>query len=548
MKKNIDLWVDSKATFKKTLMELKIAFLIIVVSVSNLAAVTTYSQSTKVSLDINNKSVEQVLDEIESQSEFYFIFNQKQIDINRVVNIQAEERLITDVLPELFSGTNVNYAVIDRKILLTTDPLDNIVLNSLEELQQNVITGRIVDETGSPMPGVNIQVQGTTIGAITNMDGRYSIAAENLNVVLVFSFIGYETQTVPARGRANVDISLVSAVSALQEVVVTGYGTQRKKDITGSVTVVNPSDLKQRVASNFAVQLQGQAAGVVIGTQGAPGSVPMVRIRGIGTVNNNAPLFVIDGVSTTNQDLSSLNPNDIESMQILKDASSASIYGAQASNGVIIITTKKGKTGATKVTYDASYSVSTPVPYYDILNSRDWANHWFKARVNAAAIRQTGAIPSHPQFGTGTTPVFHKYIIPTASDGSFTAADWTSTNRIAEFSEGTDWYNETTQNAGTQSHQLTFSGGNESTKYLVGLNYFDQEGTYINTYYTRYAARINTETKIRKWWRFGENLNMSISNQNRSESQSEGNLTTLPYLITPFIPVYDIAEIGRAHV
>src|SRR5690606_37043050 len=184
--------------------------------------------------------------------------------------------------------------------------------------------------------------------------------------------------------------------------------------------------------------------------------------RGIGTVNNNGPLYVIDGVSTRDQNLNSINPNDIESVQVLKDASAASIYGAQASNGVIIITTKKGKTGKPSVSYDTFYSVTTPNRAYDMLDSKERIDLMWQSKINAASIRNIESNFSHPQFGNGMTPTFPKYIIPQASNGDYTLDDWTETNRITRFSDGTDWYRESTRNAVTKSHQLTFSGANES--------------------------------------------------------------------------------------
>src|SRR5690606_16750540 len=262
---------------------------------------------------------------------------------------------------------------------------------------------------------------------------------------------------VPVNARSVIDMMLEEDMRNLDVVAVVGYGTQKKSDLTGSVSVVDMDQLKKMPATNFGQQLQGKAAGVTVGTQGAPGSPTMIRIRGIGTVNNNGPLYVIDGVSTRNQNLNSINPNDIESIQVLKDASSASIYGAQASNGVIIITTKKGKMGSPRASYDAYYSVSTPAPFCDRLDPRDGRELMWKGKKNAAAIRGTSIVPSHPQFGTGETPSFPKYIIPQADNGSYTAADWSETNRITEFSEGTNWYEESTHNAPTQNHQLSVS-------------------------------------------------------------------------------------------
>src|ERR1035437_7978266 len=241
MEKKIDLWMYLHPTLKKLIMELKIAILIIVVSVSNVFATPTYSQEAKVSLNMENKSLGQVLDEIESQSEFYFIFNQKQINVDRVVNIQEDNKLITDILPELFKGTNVNYVVFDRKILLTTDALDTLkILASETKLQQTSISGIVTDTlSGQAMAGVNIQVKGTTIGTISDINGKYSIpSVADKNAILVFSFIGYVTQEVPVAEKIVINVVLTAEMTGLDEVVVVGYGTQKKATLTGSVAKI----------------------------------------------------------------------------------------------------------------------------------------------------------------------------------------------------------------------------------------------------------------------------------------------------------------------
>jgi TonB-linked SusC/RagA family outer membrane protein len=403
------------------------------------------------------------------------------------------------------------------------------------------VTGRVTssEEVGG-VPGVNILVKGTTTGTVTDIEGSYSIEVPNENDILVFSSIGYVTQEIPVNGRTVIDVVLAEDTQSLDEVVVTGYSTQRQKDITGSVSVVDMEKLREVPASNFGQQLQGRAAGVTVGTQGAPGSSTMIRIRGVGTVNNNGPLYVIDGVSTRSQDLNSINPNDIESMQVLKDASSASIYGAQASNGVIIITTKKGKMGKPVVSYDAYYSLSKAPAFVEVLNSRDRVNLEWESKRNASSIRGTSILPSHPQFGTGESPVFPKYIIPTGSNGPFTPEDWRENNRIAEFSEGTDWYDALTQTAPTQSHQVTLSGANETAQYLLSLGYFNQEGTYKHSYYKRYTMRSNTQFNVTKWLRAGENFTLSFSNANRSVGQGEGDPMVTSLKIAPWVPLYDI--------
>lgn len=424
----------------------------------------------------------------------------------------------------------------------TISAAESVTTLVFSEVEQDVrVSGNIKDADGNPLSGVSVEVKGiSTLGTTTDDQGNYTLSVAK-GSSLVFTYIGYLSQEITVVDQKVINIQMERDIEGLQEVVVTGYSTQRKKDITGSVTVVNVEQLKETPASNFGQQLQGRAAGVSVGTQGAPGAPTMIRIRGVGTVNNNGPLYIIDGVSTRNQDLNSLNPNDIESMQVLKDASAASIYGAQASNGVIIITTKKGKVGRPVVTYDGYASTSTAPKFLEVLNSRDRVNLSWEAQRNAAAIRGTSNLPTHPQFGTGENPVFPKYIIPSGSNGPFTEADWREDNRISEFSEGTDWYDALTQKALTHSHQLNVSGANETARYLLGLNYYDQEGTYKHSYYKRYSARSNTEFDVRKWLRLGENLTFSFSNANRSTGQGEGNPMVTSLKIAPWVPLYDIS-------
>ncbi|MEO9004526.1 MAG: SusC/RagA family TonB-linked outer membrane protein, partial [Ginsengibacter sp.] len=417
---------------------------------------------------------------------------------------------------------------------------EKTLLNNYSALKNaNIVTGQVTNSKGEGLVGVSVTVKGATTGTSTDASGNYSIDVP-ANGTLVFSYVGFATKEMPVNGRKTISILLNAESTALSEVVVTGYSTQRKKDITGSVTVVDVKQLEETPASNFGEQLQGKAAGVVVGAQGAPGSPTMIRIRGIGTVNNNGPLYIIDGVSTRNQDLNSINPNDIESMQILKDASSASIYGAQASNGVIIITTRKGKLGRPVLTYDAYYSIATAPQFVKVLNSRDRVNTQWESMKNAADIRGTSTVPSHPQFGKGETPVFPKYVIPTGSNGPFTVDDWAESNRIAEFSEGTDWYNALTQKAPTQSHNLTFSGANATAQYLLGLSYYNQEGTYKYTNYDRYTLRSNTQFNVRKWLRTGENFSLSFSGANRPTGQDESNPMITSLKTAPWVPLYDI--------
>ena len=266
MKKNFDFWVYFHPTLKKLIMELKIAALIIVVSITNVYASHSYSQTAKVSLSLKDTKLEQVLDEIERQTEFYFIFNQKEIDVNRVVDIQADSMLITDILPELFNGTDIIYEVLDKKILLTRNLPGNGLLDSTSVigLQQKQITGTITDATGSPIPGVNIQIEGTVIGVISDAEGKYSIAIPNENAVLIFSFIGYETKKITVGTQTIVNMVLAETISSLDEIVIVGYSTQTRKSLTGAVSTINATSLSEGTSSNAITRLQGKASGISI--------------------------------------------------------------------------------------------------------------------------------------------------------------------------------------------------------------------------------------------------------------------------------------------
>lgn len=409
------------------------------------------------------------------------------------------------------------------------------------------ITGTVKDTRGEALLGVNVIVQGTTNGTVTDLDGNFSLEVEP-NATLVFSYIGYITQAVQATD-VVINVVLREDSQSLDEVVVVGYSTQQKKDITGSVAVVDTKDLLASTGSSAAAQLQGKAAGVFIGTSGSPGSATMVRIRGINTVNDNGPLYVIDGVSTRDQDLSSLNPNDIESMQVLKDASSAAIYGAQASNGVILITTKKGtKTGQPRLTYDGYFGATKTGKRYDVMNSYDRLNTEWQAQKNGNDISGAtaeGVLPSHVQFGTWSDSFVNhipNYLTVTGSNGenqdpaNYSYPD----NMMAPFSD-TNWWDEISQTGIIQNHQVSLSGGTDKGQYTLSANYFGQEGTVIESYYNRYQMRANTSFNVREWLRIGENFTYSFSKNNGLDfSGTESSPYSWTYRASPWVPVRDI--------
>lgn len=412
--------------------------------------------------------------------------------------------------------------------------------------QSVTVEGTVLDDSGQPLPGVSILEKGTTNGMTTDSEGDYSIKVASNDAVLVFSFIGFQTQEIAVSNRSVIDITMTTDVTALEEVVVTGYTTQNRRDITGAVSVVKPSELLATPSGNLQQQLQGRVAGVVTSGTGVPGAGAKVRVRGFGSFGNNDPLYIVDGMPTYN--VSNINPQDIESMQVLKDASSASIYGARAANGVVIITTKRGKTGVPTISVDSYYGVQHAPKGPDMLNPEELGQLLWQSLANA------GQTTSHPQYGTGASPRLPDYILAGPSSGVMEGHPDTNPDlynidfnsprhQIVRFNkEGTNWWNETFDPAPIQSHQISANGATENSKYSVGLNYFDQDGMMPYTNYTRYTVRANTEFRVKERIRLGENLQIGY-NEFKGTNSGEGggeSLVLNSVRLMPFIPVYDI--------
>ncbi|MEP6928152.1 MAG: TonB-dependent receptor [Ginsengibacter sp.] len=453
--------------------------------------------------------------------------------------------------------------------------LSSIILFSNASFSQgHTVSGKITDATtGQPVVGSTISVRGTTVATETNAEGNFTISLPNANSKLLISSIGYETQEVSTAGRNEISLALKTSTSTLNEVVVTGYSSQRKKDITGAVTVVNVSELKSQPASDATSQLQGRASGVTVIQSGVPGAPATVRIRGLGSFNNNSPLYVVDGVQTGS--IVGINPNDIESLQVLKDAASAAAYGVRASNGVIVITTKKGRKKGVSVSYDMYYGTQTPGKGLDLLNPQEAAELYFLARKNVG-VATTGSV-----YGNGSTPVLPDYIfasgrpangIPilngdSAVNPSLYSVDYgrlgdpdysfNSTFRPGGYSSnkgyiivpasksGTDWYDVITRNAPIQSHNLSMSGANDNSRFLLSLNYFNQQAITRYQFYKRYTARLNSEFNVLQHVRVGENLQLYSSEADAPGSgdnndNTEASVISQTFRITSIVPVYTI--------
>jgi TonB-linked SusC/RagA family outer membrane protein len=406
---------------------------------------------------------------------------------------------------------------------------------------QTTITGRVTGADAKPFSGATVAIKGTNIATTTTDDGSFTIAAPNTNSTLVISFVGYETQEirVASLNGSVANVSLVAQNNSMNEVVVTGYTSQRRRDITGAVTVVNVGDLKSIPAADATSQLQGRASGVTVVQNGVPGAAAVVRIRGLGSFNNNNPLYVVDGVQANN--ISGLNPNDIESMQVLKDAASASIYGVRASNGVIVITTKRAKRRGINVAYDMYYGSQIPGKGIDMLNAQEEAELFFLARKNSA-LPTTGSV-----YGNGATPVLPDYIyytgatnngvpIMNGNPGVDPSKYELNYSRLGEngytpyiivpaSKSGTNWYDVVTRNAPIQNHNLSMANATDNSHYLLSLNYFNQDAITQYQFYKRFSARMNSEFDIFKTLRIGENLQVFSSTANTPPAGTDPNST-----------------------
>ncbi|PHN05283.1 SusC/RagA family TonB-linked outer membrane protein [Flavilitoribacter nigricans] len=420
------------------------------------------------------------------------------------------------------------------KTLLLTTWLCLLFAGSTVAQVSGVVTDK---ETGEPLIGASVLVKGTSKGTITSFDGTYTLDATS-DEVLLFSYTGYSALEEPVSGRTTVDVSLDPG-QLLDEIVVTGYTAQSKRDITGAVTTVDSEELLAVPATTFSQQLQGRASGVSIVNDATPGGEATVRIRGFGTIGNNNPLYIIDGVPSTNQ--STLNPNDIETLQVLKDASAASIYGSRAANGVIIITTKQGKLGRPKISYSTYYGLQSATNDVESLNARELGEYLYLADLYA------GKTPAHGQytFGSDGSVTIPRYVFPSGANSVDESLYSLTPDNIYAITESADtyWWGEVTQdNAPIVNHQLSASGATESARYALSLNYFSQEAITRFVSYDRVSLRANTEFTVANRLKVGENFTFALGNRKGGfGNNQEQNAVSGSYKHHPLLPIYDIA-------
>jgi len=427
-------------------------------------------------------------------------------------------------------------------------------LMSTVAFAQKSVSGKVSDSKGDALPGASITVKGTATGAISDAGGNFKINVPNSGGALVVSSIGYKTQEIKLTGQSTINVVMEDDAAVLEEVVVTGYTVDKRRESTGAISTVKSKDLTAVPSGNVEQQLQGRVAGVTVVTNGQPGTASQIRVRGFGAFGGNEPLYVVDGVPVASIEF--LNPDDIESTTVLKDASAASIYGARAANGVIVYTTKKGTKNAKKlnITYDGTYGVTDPGKGQAMMNPTDFATWTWNAK------RNSGEAFGHPQFGSGATPVIPDYINVGGAAGVSGSVDLAAAKAkynvdptagaiyqvVKANKAGTDWYAAITRRAPLQRHTLGFSGGGPNSRFYVGLSAQDQKGILMSNAFKRYAARVNTEFDILKNLRIGQNLQVTYRQVLGQTGAAGGNGIAADendilqaFRMPSIIPVYD---------
>jgi len=559
---------EKKRLFLKKILIMKLIIALLTVNLISLQAIT-YSQSKMLNLELTDVTIKEVFSLIEEQSNYRFLYNEKSIE-DQIVSINSKNESIDEILTEVLANSKNSYRILEDNLIVIT-PYNK------EAAQEGItITGIITDVSGVPLPGVNVLEKGTTKGTITDQNGNFSITVAGDQSVLVFSFIGYLDEEIEVGTQTNIELALVEDIQKLDEVVVVGYGQVKKSDLTGSVASVGQRELEQSTSIDPLEAMQGRAAGVDITSNVRPGEIGEIRIRGERSIENpdpsipptalNDPLFVVDGIpmavstrrinsqpnyvggSATYEDLthnpiSHLNPNDIESIEILKDASATAIYGSRGANGVVLITTKRGEPGKTKITYNAGFSFDRFDDVANLYGSVD------QIEANREGMRNVGAYTAlYPDPGLDfqwllrgkdfesfeSIMMGYEWENPEAMIVAWNEKDmdvlipvlrpttpeerelW-GVDEVPVYNpenvRETDWLSYGVQNGFTQTHQIGASMGTEKIKSYISFGYLDQKGVEKGQSYKRYTALVSVDLDLNKWITVGGSLNGVFANQ-----------------------------------
>ncbi len=513
MKKKRTVLCFPRGSMAKILLKMKLLTILLLSVFAVSAANNSYSQQTKFNLKLSEVSVKEVFEEIEKNSEFILLYDENDVDVTRTVNVSVENKTVEDILDQVFKGTQNAYKIYDRQIVILEDKNIEVPANENEPTESNkqekTITGKVTDKNGEPMPGVTVIVKGTTVGITTDFDGNYTLEIPADAEILLFSFVGMKSQEIALTDQTQIDVVLEEETLGLDEVVVVGYGTQKKSNITGAIASVKSEDFENRSTANAASAIQGKVAGVqIVNNSGSPGASSTVRIRGYSSNGSSDPLYIVDGLKVT--DIDYLDPGNIESMEILKDAASAAIYGAEAGNGVVLITTKTGKKGGSLMKFDSQYSISRLAKKLDVLNADEFITYMLEVSpTNAERL-----------------DMFY-YNDPSAYVN----------NKLAD----TDWQDEVYEKGVRQQYNVSFQGGTENGSLYISLGYLDHDGIVVgsNDKYNRITGQFNGNYNVKKWLEVG--ITNSIETSKRRSIGENAVLYGTPIsminLVDPLTPV-----------
>lgn len=497
-------WSNSPG-IRKMCLYMKLTFSILLLTVLQTWASVSYSQTTTLSFNLKNTTVKTVLQQIEDQSEFFFLYSRSVINVDRVVDVQLKDAKIGEVLNAVFKGSDVSYKIDGRQIVLSskTEQSENA------SQQQKSVTGKVIDSTGGPLPGVSVVVKGTTTGTITDFDGNYSLSNVPANGTLQFSFVGMKSQEIAVGGKTSINVKLEEEAIGLEEVVAVGYGTQKKSNVTGSISSVKSEDLSNRSSTSAATALQGKVSGVqIMNTSAAPGASSTIRIRGFSSNGTSDPLYIVDGLKVPNIDY--LDADNIQNIEILKDAASAAIYGAEAGNGVVLVTTKGGKKGDGKIFVNTQNSFSSLAKKMDLLNAKEFVKFALEREPSRADEINTFYFNDPSSFVN---------------------------NKLAD----TDWQNEIYDMGYRERYSVGFQGGTDKGSLFVSVNYLNHDGIFLGKEdsYKRMTGQFNGNYQIKDWFNIGVKNSIETSKMKQiSESNVlYSSITSMAYLIDPLTPV-----------
>jgi TonB-linked SusC/RagA family outer membrane protein len=478
---------------------MKLTVFLLLISVAGVLANKSYSQTKMLNLNLREATVKEVLKSIEEQSEFYFLYSENLIDVERKVNITIENKKIEQILNLIFEGSGVEYSIRDRFIVLTTSEERKGGSDVLQ--QRRTVSGKVTDSSGQPLPGVTVLMKGTMQGTITDIDGAFSLTNVPEKATLQFSFVGMKTKEMQVAGENMIKVVLEEETIGMNEVVVIGYGTQKKVNLSGAVASADTKKLTDRPLTNVASALQGAVANLNIDiSSGDPNDLPELNIRGFTSINGGSPLIVIDGTVSDAAEFNHLNPADIANVSVLKDASSAAIYGARAAYGVILVTTKAGKSEKVTVSYNGNFDWRGLTVEPDIVMDPEI---YFHDRNQA----ETG----NPNSGSWPTEMFDAIkkwkADPNSNPDYFYHSSWDEYFWFSSFDPAKTYIK---NNAFSTTHNINVSGKTEKVNYYVSGNFQSQDGLlkFGRNYYDQYNTRSKVDVQIAPWWNLGMNSSL----------------------------------------